>query len=136
MVCRDIVFVDPGIPGLILDLALPFLFGLINQEIGAKPSDSHRGAILCLVLVSFYWLLKDFSHRQALTDLSQITYNTGATLRVGAVPKLVDPFGWNGIVETETPITKTESAGIVVQRLSIREKGHSQTRAERRYRIG
>lgn len=105
----DIVYiVDPWILlVLILGLALPFLFGLINQEIGAKPSDSHRGAILCLVLVSFYWLLKDFSHRQALTDLSQTTYNTGATLRVGAVPKLVDPFGWNGIVETETAYHKT-----------------------------
>jgi len=106
----DTVFiVDPWILlVLVLGLGLPFLFGLINQEIGAKPSGSHRGAIFCLVAVSFYWLLKDFSHRQAVAELKQSVYSTGTPLRVAALPKLFDPFGWNGIVETQTAYHKTE----------------------------
>jgi inner membrane protein len=106
----DTVFIiDPWILlVLVLGLGLPFLFGLISQEIGAKPSGPHRGAILCLVVVLFYWLLKDLSHRQALAELSQGAYSTGTPLRVAALPKLLDPFGWNGIVETETAYHKTE----------------------------
>jgi inner membrane protein len=106
----DTVFiVDPWILlVLVLGLGLPFLFGLINQEIGAKPSGSHRGAIFCLVAVLFYWLLKDFSHRQAVAELNQGVYSTGTPLRVAALPKLFDPFGWNGIVETQTAYHKTE----------------------------
>ncbi len=105
----DIVFIiDPWILlVLILGLGLPFLFRLINQEIGAKPTQSHWGAIFCLVSISFYWLLKDLSHRKALTELHQNSYTTGATLRVAAFPMLVNPFGWYGIIETETAYHKT-----------------------------
>jgi inner membrane protein len=105
----DIVFIiDPWILlVLILGLGLPFLFRLINQEIGAKPTPSHWGAIFCLVSILLYWLLKDLSHRQALTELSQNSYTTGATLRVGAFPNLFNPFSWYGIVETETAYHKT-----------------------------
>ena len=107
---RDIVFIiDPWILlVLVLGLGLPFLFRLINQEIGAKPAESPRTAILCLVAVLFYWIAKDFSHQQALTELNQRTYNTGVPLRAGAFPKLFDPLGWYGIVETEKAYHKTE----------------------------
>src|SRR5262249_4333359 len=64
-------------------------------------------AIFCLISISFYWLLKDLSHRQALTELNQNSYTTGATLRAGAFPMLVNPFGWYGIIETETTYHKT-----------------------------
>jgi hypothetical protein len=60
-----------------------------------------------LVSILLYWLLKDLSHRQALTELSQNSYTTGATLRVGAFPNLFNPFSWYGIVETETAYHKT-----------------------------
>ena len=104
----DIVFIiDPWILlVLILGLGGPFLFRLINQEIGAKPTQSYGGAVLCLATIFFYWIAKDISHRQALADLTQRTYATGTALRVGAFPQLLDPFGWYGVVETETAYHK------------------------------
>ena len=106
----DTVFIiDPWILLLlVLGLGLSFLFGLINQEIGARPGGSHGGAVFCLIAVLSYWLLKDFSHRQAVAELRQGVYSTGTPLQVAALPKLLDPFGWNGIVETQTAYHKTE----------------------------
>jgi inner membrane protein len=100
----DIVFiVDPWIwLILVLGVGLPFLFGLINQEIGAKPARYSRAATVCLFLITAYWVSKDVSHRIAIAELKQNTYSTGPPLRVGAMPEIFDPLAWDGIVETES----------------------------------
>jgi len=100
----DIVFiVDPWILlVLVLGLGLPFLFGLINQEIGAKPTRSSRTAAVCLLLIAAYWVSKDVSHRLAIAELRQKGYSTGPPLRVAALPEIFDPFAWDGVVETES----------------------------------
>jgi inner membrane protein len=104
----DIVFIiDPWILlVLTLGLGTPFLFRLINQEIGAKPTKSYGGAVLCLATIFLYWIAKDVSHRETIADLTHRTYPTGSVLRVGAFPQLLDPFGWYGIVETGTAYHK------------------------------
>ena len=106
----DIAFIiDPWILlVLTLGLGLPFLFRLINQEIGARPAEPHRGALVCLTLILLYWLSKDLSHRQAIVALEQNRYSTGVSLRFGAMPQFFNPFGWYGIVETETAYHRTE----------------------------
>ncbi len=100
----DIVFIiDPWILlVLILGLGLPFLFRLISQEIGARPTEYGRGAFACLILILGYWISKDISHRQTIVQLEEHTYSTRSLLRVGAVPTVFDPYRWNGIAETET----------------------------------
>jgi inner membrane protein len=99
----DLVFiVDPWIlAGLILALGLPFLSRLINQEIGAAIPNRNGGAVMLLVLIAFYWVAKDISRRLTLDKLQGDTYETGSVLRVGAFPSIANPFGWNGVVETD-----------------------------------
>jgi len=89
---------------LILGLVVPSLFGLINQEIGAR-STGPRGrgwavfALLCLV---FIWGFRDYQHRRALSAMEALTYQRAVPLKVGAYPYWVNPFRWHGVVETES----------------------------------
>jgi inner membrane protein len=100
----DIVFIiEPVIlVALILGLVVPSLFGLINQEIGAR-SKGPRGrggaifALICLVLI---WGFRDYQHRRALNAMSSLLYQGAVPTKLGAYPYWVDPFRWNGVVET------------------------------------
>ncbi len=46
------------------------------------------------------WGLRDYEHRQAVNALEARTYNGVDPLRVSAYPKWIDPFHWDGVVET------------------------------------
>ena len=93
--------IDPWVlAALGLTLGLPFFFGLINQEIGARKSEHGTAAIVCLMLICFYWGAKVFSHRQAIADLVQTEEMGEPIQRVGAVPQPLNPFKWYGIIET------------------------------------
>jgi len=102
----DIVFIiEPVIlVALLAGLLLPSLFGLINQEIGAR-SKGPRGqvgaifALVCLVLV---WGIRDYQHRRALNAIGALLYQGGVPVKSGAYPYWVNPFRWHGVVETET----------------------------------
>jgi inner membrane protein len=100
----DIVFiVEPVMLALlVLGLAAPLLFSLIDKEIGARRR-SPRGrvaATLALVGVVLMWGLRDYEHRRAVNALEARTYNGEDPLRVSAYPKWIDPFHWDGVVET------------------------------------
>jgi inner membrane protein len=100
----DIVFiVEPVMLGfLFLGLVIPLLFSLIDKEIGAR----HRGprgkvaATLALVGVVFMWGVRDYEHRRAVNALQARTYNGADPLRVSAYPHWINPFQWDGVVET------------------------------------
>ena len=100
----DIVYiVDPVIwLVLIAGLALPALFGLINQEIGAR-SQGPRGragaitALLCLLLI---WGVRDYQHRRVLSAMNSVLYQQAAPQRLAAYPYMINPFRWHGVVET------------------------------------
>jgi inner membrane protein len=100
----DIVFiVDPIMLGaLFLALVLPGFMALITEEIGSrKPQFRGRGAaVLALVVVAAVIVLRDFEHRRALTALNARTYRDQEPLRASAFPQFMNPFAWNGVVET------------------------------------
>jgi len=100
----DIVFIiDPVmLVALLLALTLPALMALITEEIGsAKPQFRGRGAaifgLLCLAAVI---LVRDFEHRRAVNALNAHTYRDQDPLRTSAFPQMLNPFSWNGVVET------------------------------------
>ncbi len=100
----DIVFiVEPVmLVLLVLGLIVPPLFSLIDKELGAR-SRGPRGrvpATLALIGVVFMWGVRDFEHRRAVNALEARTYNGVDPLRVAAYPMWVNPFQWDGVVET------------------------------------
>ena len=100
----DIVFIiDPVmLVALLLALTLPALMALVTEEIGsAKPQFRGRGAaIFALLCLAAVILVRDFEHRRAVTALNERTYRDQTPLRVAAFPQMLNPFAWNGVVET------------------------------------
>jgi len=100
----DIVFIiDPIIlVVLIAGLSLPALFGLVNEEIGAR-SKGPRGrgwaifALMCLVLI---WGFRDYQHRRALSVMGAVIYQGAVPVKYAAYPYWLNPFQWHGVVET------------------------------------
>ena len=102
----DIVFIIEPVMllVLILGLVMPALFGLINQEIGARSKDprGRGGAIFGLVCLVVIWGFRDFQHRQALNAMGALLYQGAVPTKLAAYPYWVDPFHWHGVVETES----------------------------------
>jgi inner membrane protein len=88
---------------LLLGLALPWFFGLINQEVGARNRGPGGGvgAIVALACVVAMWGYRDFEHRRALSAMSAITYNGATATRIAAYPYVINPYRWQGVVETQ-----------------------------------
>jgi len=101
----DIVFiVEPVILlALITGLALPSLFGLINQEIGARSKGprGRGGAIFALLCLALVWGYRDYQHRRALSAMGSLLYKGAVPVKYAAYPYWVNPFRWHGVVETE-----------------------------------
>lgn len=85
---------------LIAGLALPALFRLITEEVGARKPGFQRGAIISLCGMLALWGLRDLSHRRALNMLDAISYGRVNLQELGAFPSFVNPFTWTGVVET------------------------------------
>jgi inner membrane protein len=100
----DIVFiVDPiMLLALFLGLVVPGLFALVTEEIGSrKPQFRGRGgAIFALIVVALVIFVRDFEHRRAVAALYARTYHGEDPLRASAFPEPINPFSWNGVVET------------------------------------
>ncbi|HVO61500.1 MAG TPA: metal-dependent hydrolase [Terriglobales bacterium] len=101
----DIVFiVEPVMLVLLIGgLALPSLFALINEEIGARNHQfkGRTGAAIALIGVVCVWGLRDFEHRRAVAALEARTYQDATAMRVSAFPYWANPFRWSGVVEAE-----------------------------------
>jgi inner membrane protein len=101
----DIVFIVEPVLLLLLigGLVVPSLFGLINEEIGAR----HKGpqgrvsAVLALLGVFAVWGVRDYEHRRALAAMQSRNYVGVNPLSVAAYPMWGNPFRWNGVVETQ-----------------------------------
>ena len=87
---------------LVAGLTLPALFGLINQEIGARSKGPRGrvGAIAALVCVVLICGVRDYQHRRAVTALNSFLYHGAVPVRVAAYPYMINPFHWHGVVET------------------------------------
>jgi inner membrane protein len=102
----DIVYIiEPVLTGaLLLALVLPWFFGLVGSEVGArKASMPGRGsAIATLILVALLWWGRDYHHRRAIALLQSQLYEDQEPIRISASPYMGNPFRWLGVVETET----------------------------------
>jgi len=102
----DIVFIAEPVMWamLILGLVVPSLFSLIDKEIGARQRGlrGRLAATLALLGVVLLWGARDYEHRRAVNALEARTYNGADPLRVSAYPHWIDPFHWDGVVETST----------------------------------
>jgi inner membrane protein len=100
----DIVYiVDPVIwIVLIAGLAVPALFSLINQEIGARSNGprGRGGAIAALICLVAIWGFRDYQHRRAITAMNSFVYHGAEPVRLAAYPYMINPFLWLGVVET------------------------------------
>lgn len=88
---------------LIGGLALPTLFSLVQEEIGAKRRGpkGRAGAIIALMGVVAIWTVRDYQHRKAVSMLEARVYHGEDPVRVAAMPYPFNPFRWYGIVETD-----------------------------------
>lgn len=101
---HDIVFIaDPIILCmLIAGLALPGLFSLVNEEIGARrkgPAGRLAATMALLGLVAL-WGVRDYEHTRAVHALEARIYEKADPLRAAACPNWLSPFEWAGVVET------------------------------------
>ena len=102
----DIVFIiEPVILlALMAGLTIPWLFGLINEEIGARSKGprGRAGAIFALVCLVVGWGCRDYQHRRALNAMNALLYQGSVPTRIAAYPYWITPFRWHGVVETES----------------------------------
>jgi inner membrane protein len=108
----DIVFIfEPLIfLALLAALALPRLFGLVHQEIGARQSGPRgRGAaIAALFFIVALWGVRDLQHRRALAALDAVEFRGEPSRRIAAFPYMGNPFRWSGVAETSNACISME----------------------------
>lgn len=87
---------------LLAGLIVPSLFGLIQEEVGARRTGlrGRGGAIFALVCIVLLWGLRDFEHRRAVAALESRLYHGAEPQRVSAYPYDTNPFVWYAVVET------------------------------------
>jgi inner membrane protein len=99
--------IDPWVLLLLLaGLLLPALFGLISEEVGARPRGhrGQRGAIVALAAVGLYFGGRALAHERALALLNARVYAGATPLRVAAFPDPSSPLDWRGIVDTDDAV--------------------------------
>jgi inner membrane protein len=115
----DIVFIFEPVMFLLLPggLVIPALFGLVDREI-SKRKTVFRGrgwAIAALVGVAALYTLRSTEHARAIHLLQQTSFDR-PVLRVAAEPYPINPFRWQGIVETDNAYhfadVQTRSEGV------------------------
>jgi inner membrane protein len=100
----DIVFIfEPLLfAALLLALIMPWFFGLVGGEIGAKRAKFRgRGwAIAALVFAVFLYAVRNAEHAHALSLVRNSSAISGPILRVAAEPEPINPFLWHAVAET------------------------------------
>jgi inner membrane protein len=91
-------------------IALPALFRLIGEEIGAPRTDTGRrwGARLALAAFVLLGAWRAMLHEDALAHLNTRVYGGRTPLHVGAFPAPFNPLRWYGVVETESTFEVVE----------------------------
>jgi inner membrane protein len=95
---------EPVLWALLLSaVVLPWLFGLTDREIGARPRP-FRGqgwAIFALTGMGLLWCWRWAEHAQAVAMIENTEIASEPTRRVTVSPYPINPFRWHAIVETE-----------------------------------
>ena len=88
---------------LLAGVLLPWLFGLVTEEIGAK-SKAPRGrvgAAIALLLLVAYIGARFILHGNALALMQAHTYRGESPRKIAALAEPGSPLRWRGIAETE-----------------------------------
>jgi len=91
---------------LIAAIALPELFRLVSDEIGArnKRPRGQNGAVVGLTVAALYIGLRALLHANAVTALEARTIAGETPQRAAAFPDSTSPFHWHGVVETRSAL--------------------------------
>jgi inner membrane protein len=90
---------------LIGGLGIPFLLRLVSEEVGQRThhtAGQRAGAMIALCGIVAIWGVRFLAHRRALEMLDADYYGGEVPRRMGAFPTALNPFDWNGVVETES----------------------------------
>ena len=100
----DIMFIlDPLLLALlILGLGLPWVLRMVSEEVGGSKGRWVSGAIFSLAALVALWGVRDLAHRRAMEILDSHNYSGEAPRRYSALPVMVNPFAWVGVVETDS----------------------------------
>jgi inner membrane protein len=95
---------------LLAGLALPALFRMITEEIGAKGRRKavDRGAAAALVLVAVFCCVRLVLQRRATALIAAREYHGEASNAVAAFPQSSSPLAWSGVVDTDDTIDEVE----------------------------
>jgi len=100
----DIIFIfEPLIfVALLLALIAPWFGGLIAGEVASRRQrlPGRTSAIVALIFIALLWWVRDFEHRRALAMMDARTYAGEDAIKLGAFPRMINPFSWSGVVET------------------------------------
>jgi inner membrane protein len=88
---------------LVLALVIPTLLGLVDREIGARKQQFRgRGwAIAALIFVLGWWGLRSYEHTRAIELVENGDSTQSPLLRVAAEPRMMSPFTWRVLMETQ-----------------------------------
>jgi LexA-binding, inner membrane-associated putative hydrolase len=101
--------IDPSILVILIGaVALPELLHLVSSEIGAKAKKprGQTGAIIGLVLLVAYVVVRATLHSNALAMMKSRTFHGEAPRRTAAFPETLSLVTWHGIVETERSLNQ------------------------------
>ena len=100
----DIVSILDPIMLLVMFAALvtPGIFALISEEVGdrRKAPRGRGAAIAALLVLAGLIFVRAIEHRRAVNALNSLTYREQEPLRAAAFGHWINPFSWNGLVET------------------------------------
>lgn len=85
---------------LAASLTLPWMFGLINAEIGARKGSGRGAAIFVIAFLLLWFGFRGTMHSRAIALLESHTYTGRQPARIGAFASFTNPFRWQGVVET------------------------------------
>jgi inner membrane protein len=86
---------------LLAALIMPAIFALTDSEIGARrqPFRGRGWAIAALSFIVVLYVVRNAEHLRALNLLRGANFSE-TTLRAAAIPYPIDPFRWQGLIET------------------------------------
>ena len=89
---------------LLAGILIPELLRLVTSEIGVKDKRprGRNGALVALVLIAAYVVLRVLLHAGSVASLDAHSYKGESARRVGAYPDTLSPFRWHGVVETQS----------------------------------
>jgi hypothetical protein len=75
---------------------------MVSEEVGAAKTKPRGGAIFALCAMLALWGARDLAHRRVIGFLDSHVYGQENPVKLGAFPTAVNPFSWNGVVETDS----------------------------------